>query len=85
MKHGVAKPTMLPEHLSVRACICSGFSPTISTESGILETQNVQQGMSNVTCRADKCEVQWVEEQNNILLSNVLRKLNLQIKGVYTT
>jgi hypothetical protein len=41
--------------------------------------------MSNVTCRADKCEVQWVEEQNNILLSNVLRKLNLQIKGVYTT
>jgi hypothetical protein len=32
-----------------------------------------------LTGRADKGEVEWVEEQNHVLLSNVIGELDLQI------
>lgn len=43
-------------------------------------------GINNyVTCRANKCEIQWVEKQNNILMSNVIRKFNLQCNMISIT
>jgi len=31
-----------------------------------------------LTCWADESKVQWVEKENHILLSNVIRELNLK-------
>lgn len=58
----------------------------LQTLNIITSIDQKSEGKNNyVTCRANKCEVQWVEKQNNILMSNVLRKLNLQCNMISIT
>lgn len=42
------------------------------------EYKAVIESSLRLTSGANKCEVQWVEEENNIFLSYVLREFNLQ-------